>query len=351
MNARVQFVETVIPVTVPTVSRELQDLQQKIPAYLAGSVAGSTSGIYHNSFQRFKNFCISNGVPFLPSDPNIIMAYLIKVSENMNSAAPALAARSAIRHYNLLHKPNLSSPTDASDVAMLIKSIERKFSAPVKKREGTSPQIVRKFVDLLLLDQLKQCAFQRPLEDWFLVAKTIVKFHCFARFEEVIALKWDNFTILPTGDIEITFLKAKNNQFHDAKKSVIAKNVDEPHYCPVNIIWKYFHVLGRPALSAFFLPKIVKKVAVLDQAASYYFCNKQFKTGLTRIGVDPTGFGEHSDRSGGLSAAASVGCTPSDLQTQGRWKSDYAPKLYLKKSKEKRSHVSKVLNSLKSVNY
>lgn len=351
MEARVQLVKAVIPVQIQTASQELQELQSKIPSYLAGSVAGPTAGNYHSTFLRFQDFCIANRVVCLPSDPKIIMAYLIKVSENTKSASPALSARSAIRHFNLLHKPDLPSPTDAADVAMLVKSIERKFSAPVKKREGTSPQIVRKFIDLLLLDQLKICAFKQPMEDWFLVAKTIVKFHCFARFEEVIELKWDNLTILPSGDLEITFLKAKNNQFHDAKKSVIAKNKDEIQYCPVNIIYKYFNVLGRPALTAFFLPKIEKKTAIFDKHASYYFCSKQFKQGLSRIGVDPTGYGEHSDRSGGLSAAASVGCTPSDLQTQGRWKSDYAPKLYLKKSKEKRSQVSKVLNSLKAVHY
>lgn len=346
-----QLVRTVIPAGRHIVSQELNDLVNKIPSYLAGTVAVSTGGIYYNTFIRFKNFCIDNGVPFLPSEPKVIMAYLIKVSENSESVSPALAARSAIRHYNLLHLPNLPSPTDATDVAMMIKSIERKFSAPVKKRECTTPQIVRKFVDLLCNDQMNN-SFSKPVEDWFLVAKTIVKFHCFARFEEVIVLKWDNFTILSSGNIEVTFLKAKNNQFHDARKSLIAKNNEEPQYCPVNLIYKYFHVLGRPALTAFFLPKIVcKQKVLLDQPASYHYCSKQFKAALVRIGMNPIGYGEHSDRIGGLSAAAAVGCSISDLQSQGRWKSDYAPKLYLKKSKEKRSQVSKVLNSLKSVTY
>ena len=67
-------------------------------------------------------------------------------------------------------------------------------------------------------DQLKFCVFKQPLDVWFQVAKTIVKFHCFARFEEVVALKWKDLNFLSSGNLEITFSKGKNNQFHDAKK-------------------------------------------------------------------------------------------------------------------------------------
>ena len=98
----------------------------------------------------------------------------------------------------------------------------------------------------------------------------------------------------------------------------------------MNIVSKYFLVLGKPKPDSFFLPKIVKNVPLFSEQASYGYCVKRFKLCLSRIGVDPTGFGEHSDRTGGLSAAANVGCTLSDLQTHGRWKSDATPKLYLK---------------------
>ena len=56
--------------------------------------------------------------------------------------------------------------------------------------------------------------------------------------------------------------------------------------------------------------------------------------------------GTTSDRIGGLSAAANAGCSISELQTHGRWKSDYAPKLYHKKSLFQKEKVSNVLNEL-----
>lgn len=347
MKERFELVEAVVPVPVAPASDELQELQKKIPTYLAGAVANSTADRYHGSFKRFCEFCVENNVLSLPSDPIIIMSYLIKVSENANSAAPALASKSAIRYYNLLHRPDLPSPTDAQNVIMVMKSIERKFSAPVKKSKGTSIEIVKKLINLLNNDPAKFCLFQSSVEDWQVVAKTVVKFYCFARFEEVVALKWSNVKILPqSGNLEITFLKAKNNQFHNAKTSIISKNLLEPSYCPVNIILKYRLVLGKPQQDSFFLPKIVRNKIFFSEPTNYSYCIKKFKLCLQRIGVDPTGFGEHSDRSGGLSTAFDAGCSLSEVQIHGRWRSECTPKLYLKKTEEKRSRVSDQLNAL-----
>ena len=97
--------------------------------------------------------------------------------------------------------------------------------------------------------------FKQSIDLWFLVAKTIVKFHCFARFEEVVALKWNNIKFLDDGNVEITFTKGKNNQFHHAHTSVITKCINSLVHCPVNILKKFYLVLGSPDKTSFFLPK------------------------------------------------------------------------------------------------
>ena len=57
---------------------------------------------------------------------------------------------------------------------------------------------------------------------------------------------------LPSGNVEITFVKAKNNQFHGAKTSMIAKyDLERGKYCPVIIIRKYFILLNKPKLTLF----------------------------------------------------------------------------------------------------
>ena len=159
-------------------------------------------------------------------------------------------------------------------------------------------------------------------------------------------MKVSNFEFLPTGEVEITFLKSKNNQFQDARKTTLAPVLNSP-FCPVNIMKKYFAVLRFPKFGdPYFLPKFENGVPKFETQTSYSYCVSRFKSGLSKIGVNPKNFGEHSDRIGGLSAAANAGCSPFDLQTHGRWKSDYAPKLYHKKSLVLKSKVSSVLNKL-----
>ena len=80
MDSKLQFTAAVMP-TIQSVSTEIQELNRKIPCLLSGTVASSTGDKYFSSFNRFKEFCSRNNVPFLPSDPNIIMAYLVKVSD------------------------------------------------------------------------------------------------------------------------------------------------------------------------------------------------------------------------------------------------------------------------------
>ena len=49
---------------------------------------------------------------------------------------------------------------------------------------------------------------------------------------------------------------------------------------------------------------------------------------LTLIGINPQGYGEHSGRRGGTTAAASQGATLDELMIQGHWRSESMPRLY-----------------------
>ena len=328
------------------VSDDFRVLQDKVDSYLSQSLAPGTENQYFSAFNRFSKFCTDNSFVSLPSDPTVIMSYFVKLAEEANSAAPVLMMRSALRHYNLLNKPDSPSPTDRPDVTSLVNSLVRKFGKPVKKSEPTSVVMLKLFVDKILQgDQHRFFNFKCSIEAWQVVAKTFVKFHTLARWEEVRELKQSDFKFLTSGDLEVTFMKAKNNQHHDARKSIIAENGGP--YCPVNIVRKYFLVLGCDAsIDFYFLPRIVKGCPKFGDRASYAYCVRKFKEAVKAVGFDPTKFGEHSDRAGGFSAAANAGCSPFDLQTHGRWRSLSAPMLYHKKSLDKKKVVSSVLGTL-----
>ena len=315
---------------------------------LAGAVAESSGNQYYLSFNRFAAFCVENNVPSLPSDPDIIMTYFIKVSQENKGAAAALMARSAIRYYNLLYRPDCVSPTDRSDVGMMMKCIRREFSKPVHKVEDMTKVILKKLIDEGLRgDQIRDTDFKESIITWMIVTKTVLKFYTFARFEEAVELKKSSFILLDSGDLEVTFLKAKNNQFHDVGKVIIAASEKEcDPFCPVKVICTYFKRISSD-LDHYFMPKFKAGSCFLLEKTAYQFCLDNYRRALRSIGVDNwKDFGEHSDRIGGLSAAANAGCALEDLQVHGRWRSDAMPKIYHKKSLQKKKKVTQVLNAL-----
>ena len=60
----------------------------------------------------------------------------------------------------------------------------------------------------------------------------------------------------------------------------------------------------------------------------YHTALRDLRTVLRLIGLYPTGYGEHSGRRGGTTAAANRGATLTELMIQGRWRSESMPRLY-----------------------
>ena len=138
---------------------------------------------------------------------------------------------------------------------------------------------------------------------------------------------------MDSGDLEVLFFKGKNFNCHDAKSTIVAKL--DSQFCPVRLIKKYFERLDYPkGVDGYFLPavrsKLVKtlgvrknyrvQVALPGQAISYDSCYKDFKRALTAVGENSKLYGEHSDRIGGLSAAANADIPWDEAASHGRWK-------------------------------
>ena len=219
-------------------------------------------------------------MPSLPANPEDILVYFVKLSEESESAAGVLQARSAIRHYSLLKFPSCPSPTDSPVVKMMVASIERMWRTPVTKKLPTTIFIIRKLIHRFLGQDFYSNSgkFKASITNWRVVIKTVLKFCAMARFEEAIELKRSNFNFLQSGDLEITFLKGKNYNSHDAKKTVLAKLDSE--YCPVRLIKRYFGRLNYPKeVDGFFLPAVKSTTRtvpgslrkVRDQVASMKF--------------------------------------------------------------------------------
>ena len=331
------------------VTQEFLQSYDQINFKLTKTLADKSSDAYYLAFKRFSEFCDLNNVSSLPSHPEVIMTYFIKISSDLKSISSVFMACSAIRFYNLKHRPDLISPTDHPDVVDLVRSLKREYSKPVKKMKGFTKPLIKQMIDFVLKDDhLKVDNFNVDVNKWMIVISIVIKFYCFARFEEVVELVRSNFIELQNGDIYINFVKAKNNQFHDAKQSTIAKSsLVNDRYCPVNLINVYFRRINLYTKDYYILPRIAFDTVYLFEKACYNKCLKDMRIILKDMGVvDYMCYGEHSGKIGGISTAANAGCSAEDIQFQGRYASDRMPKIYQKRSLENKRKVTAILNEI-----
>ena len=76
------------------------------------------------------------------------------------------------------------------------------------------------------------------------------------------------------------------------------------------------------------MPSLRRSVPDSCTPLSYSTALHDLRNILRLIGLDPSGYGEHSGRRGGTTAAAAKGASLNELMLQGRWKSESMPRLY-----------------------
>lgn len=170
-------------------------------------------------------------------------------------------------------------------------------------------------------------------------------FCCFSRYEEAAALRINQVT-LEDGDLIVLFEKGKTYQFGEARMAVV------PGLCnavldPVEVITKYMARLSKTPgnINNFLFPSLhssAKGDYVLQTVASYKCVLKQFKTVVKETGIssDPSSFGLHSMRRGGVTSAINNGATDHAVQKQMRVSSMSTVRRYATLNKKSLSTAS-----------
>ena len=97
--------------------------------------------------------------------------------------------------------------------------------------------------------------------------------------------------------------------------------------------------------SGYLLPVMNKKKPDGSTPLKYHSALSDFKHLFKYFNMDPKGFGEHSGRRGGTTAAAAAGADINELKLQGRWLSDSMPRLYTDNAvKLRRDFASRLAN-------
>ena len=174
------------------------------------------------------------------------------------------------------------------------------------------------------------------------VWRVFIEFYGLLRFSEVSRLTFADISWTNLG-LDIFISKSKTGQSGKGDWVSIASQSDSPS-CPVRFTRKYLSLL--PFDSGFIMPSVKRSVPDASSPLSYSTALRDLRSVLSQIGLDPHGYGEHSGRRGGTTAAAAKGATLNELMLQGRWKSESMPRLYTDNAVKCKCNFARRLASL-----
>ena len=124
---------------------------------------------------------------------------------------------------------------------------------------------------------------------------------------------------------DIFIAQSKTDQTRKGDWVSIASQSGSP-WCPVALTRRYLSLL--PYNSGSLMPFSKNDIPDPSRPLNYNSALRDLRSVLRLIGVDPSGYGEHSGRRGGTTAAAAKGASLDELMIQGRWRSESMPRLY-----------------------
>ena len=119
-------------------------------------------------------------------------------------------------------------------------------------------------------------------------------------FNEVANLHFDDISWTPIG-FDLIIRKSKTDQHAKGSFVSISRNSNSL-LCPVSLTLLYFKRFNIK--HGFLLPSLKGHLPNYDSPLSYSKALKDLRKSLKSVGIEPSGFGEHSGRGGGITAAA-----------------------------------------------
>ena len=222
---------------------------------------------------------------------------------------------SSISHFHC--RSYLSSPTTSLSVTRALEGAKRIFGSPSVSRKIITKDILKSLFSLTLRNDTSFTIFRT-------VWRVFIEFYGLLRFSEVSQLTFADISWTDLG-FDIFISKSKTDQTRKGDWVAIASQPDSS-YCPVAFTRKYLSLL--PYDSGFIMPSLKNSIPDSSSPLKYNTALRDLRSVLRLIAVDPQGYGEHSGRRGGTTAAADKGATLDELMIQGRWRSESMPRLY-----------------------
>ena len=312
---------------------ELSQLASLLPATVLKSRADSSVRKYAGSYRRWRSWAMAHELPPFPAKEHHVALYLQSIGQRLESKSAAEEAVNALAWVHSL--AGLDSPTDKPFVQATLQGIRRIWCKPVHKRKPMTAE--------MLADMVHDTNRQPSLSNLRLTTFSLLAFAGFLRFDEVIHVRACD-VVISVDMVKISLPRSKTDQFRQGHEVLIARTSTPT--CPVAMLERYMATAGIASASDLFLFRGICKTKDGEKlrtsgCLSYTTVRELFRKKLVNLGHSPDGFGLHSLRAGGASAAAQAGVPDRLFKQHGRWSSETAKDGYVEDSTENRLSVSK----------
>ena len=313
--------------------------------YLEQSVKPSTRNQYARVYHIWSNFCSENGLPEFGAGHEALAACLSLVMKTDQSLSKVTMLSAAIANEHRIRlRP---SPTSHESISKLFRGF--KLSQPSglcrTPKLPLTDEHIRRLIDKLREPAHGPDSITASVVLWRTLWRVVIEYHTLGRFSDVARLTRREviFGTKPSKHLQITFRGGKNDLFSEGGLRVVAGNLEEPRYCPVELTAHYFRFLGSnhvgylvPACTPNNKPDPLK-------ALPYQVALSDLRNLLTSLGFDAQLYGEHSGKRGAATQAAENRMDSDSLQRLGGWRSENMAAKYVDQSTESKIKLSKLL--------
>ena len=294
--------------------------------------ASSTWGQYKPAFRRFAEWCTLWNREFMPASSETVELFLVDLARKSSSPHPSSMASAAISAEHKIR--NLTSPCSAQSTRDVLEGIRRKYGFAATQREGLSENQLRQFIKIGLggkIDFRKGTILQ-----WRTVWFEWFGFRAQARWGDTKLLTIGQF-YFSDNHLEVFFAERKNDKKKRGHRVYISKSGSGE--CLVDFTRMYIARLGLLNANEphhLIMPKLtlVKGHYVAHQVfPRAETCRKEQSSILKSMELDPSKFGLHTPKVGGVRALRDAGFEWRDISDKVGWAANsQMPERYGKKS-------------------
>ncbi len=282
--------------------RELEDILKTADENREAALSTNTRKAYASQWRAFAQWCESMGLPLVPTDNRVLLAYLTDRQRKGASVSTLGQAYAAIREENR----NLGHEPPALDGQLKRSWLGARKTASRGRKVDKALALSGEY----LKTTLGACGGPLGPRDQALL---LVGWCGAMRSEEIVNLDLGDIEVREAG-LRVTIRQSKTDQM-GAGHEIGIHRADDGDFCPVGAWEDYLQehpaegVEDAPA----FLSRTGHRLSPVD-------VDRVLKRRMKQSGLNPKGYSSHSLRAGCITAAAEAGFSLEAIQRQSRHK-------------------------------